>query len=116
MALINGLNSVAKGQTTALTLDKTALFALTPVAADDWFSIQSNVRFAKIIYRSSVGSQIKTVIFDLTLANPAANISFSARARDNFDLLKVILIDYEDDQLSVGRADLPAGLDIDFTP
>ena len=114
MSLLNNLNSAAKGASVTITLDKSALFALAPVAADPDFSVQANVVRAEVIFRSSVGGQKKRVFFDLTQSTPSAQLAFSNSAKDSFLLSKIILRSADDMIFAVIGSDLPSGNDVTF--
>jgi hypothetical protein len=104
--------SVTRGQAASLTLSKSELFALSPVASDEYFAVQANVKFALVVYDSQVGNQKELLRFDLSVASPQASFLVSARARDVFLIERIILGDFDGGTLTVERSQLPAGLDI----
>jgi uncharacterized delta-60 repeat protein len=110
MALINGTESAAKNVVFSVTLDKTALFDLASVVADSYFSDPQNVKLAKVIYKSSEGEQLKNIIFDLSQATPETFILFSQKARAQFNVLKIILVDFDGGSFAVSKSDIPPGL------
>lgn len=112
MALLNGITGLQKGVKATVTLDKTALFALSPVVADEWFSVQANVQAAKIVYESTTGRQRKVLTFDLSESSPTCNLFFSVKARNSFQIVKIILVDFEKDILSMEGAAIPSELTI----
>ena len=113
MALINNINTAAKGSTTEVTLDKSVLFGLPSVTADPYFSIEANVAKVTMKYES-LGSQKKTLVFDMAQSSPIAHLGFSMRARDTFILSEIILHDYDGDHFIVAASDIPSGLNIDL--
>jgi hypothetical protein len=116
MALINGINSVTKGSSASLTLDKAVLFALPSVVASAHFSDQTNVKLVKIKYKSSPGNQTKVLTFEASQTTPSASILFSLKARDLFQVEEIILVDFDDAFLLVQSVDIPTGLNIEFGP
>jgi hypothetical protein len=114
MALLNGITGLQKGVVATVTLDKTTLFGLSGVLADDWFSSQTNVKSVRIMYKSTQGNQKKAFTFNLAEATPSCQILFSIKARSSFEVEKIVLIDYEKDILSLEGAQIPSGLNITF--
>lgn len=112
MALIEGTTGITKGTAAALTLNKATLFALAPVLADAYFSVQANVEKVRVIYRSTLGNQQKIVSFELSQATPTSNVFFSLKARNAFEIYKIILQDYDEGLLVLQGNDIPAGLGI----
>lgn len=116
MALLSGLDAAAKNTPFTVTLDKATLFALAPVVADAYFLVQANVQYARVIYRSSVGGQEKDMLFDLSQSSPSVTVLFTEKARDSFLLQRIVLMDFDGDVLTIGKADLPTGLDMALVP
>ena len=83
MALLT-IPSVSRGQAASVALSKTELFALAPIAADAYFSVQANVRFCHAVYRSSPGNQLEVVRFDLSAASPTSLFLVSDKSRQTF--------------------------------
>jgi hypothetical protein len=108
MALLSFSPTPAKGATSTATLDKSELMALPAVSGDAYWSDASNAVKAYIIMSSTVGNQEKTLVFDLAQASPTSPISFSLRARDTFQLDKIILMDADEGELVLERAALLA--------
>jgi hypothetical protein len=105
---------IEKGTSATINLDKTALFSLSPVVSDSWYSNPLNVKKCYVEYNSVVGNQNKTLVFDLSQSSPTDSIYFSPRARDEYRLERVILEDFQGGVLVLERADLPSSLDISF--
>lgn len=108
------LPTLEKGTSAFINLDKTALFSLSPVIADDWFSNPINVKKCIVEYNSVVGNQSKQLNFDLSQSSPIDSIYFSPRARDEYQLERVILEDFQGDVLVIERSSLPTTFDISF--
>lgn len=112
MALLS-IPSITKGTPAAIALDKSALFALSAVAADDYFSDQANVSKCIIEYKSSTGNQKKKLIFNLSDSSPTANLSISNKGgKSSFDLVKIILEDFDGDVLVLSGNQIPSGFNI----
>ena len=114
MALLSGLTSIIRGTQSTITLDKTALFALTSIQADAYFSLPENVSKAKFTYKSPTGMQFAEAIFDIQATEPVSKIKFSAHARTSFTLSDIVLYDFDGGYLKVAASDIPAGLDLSF--
>lgn len=104
-----------KGTSAFINLDKTALFSLSSVIADDWFSNPINVKKCIVEYNSVVGNQSKQLNFDLSQSSPIDSIYFSPRARDEYQLERIILEDFQGDVLVIERSSLPTSFDISFS-
>ena len=102
---------LSKGVSGVVVLDKEELFA---GVTDPHFGDPANVTHAIVVYLSDEGYQKKILKFDLEEEEPQAVISFSEKARDSFLLTRVILGDHDGGSLSIERAQLPTGLDIEF--
>lgn len=112
MPLLSMPASVSKGSSQSVTLDKTALFALSAVSGDSYFSIEANVSRCIVEYNSNPGDQKEYLIFDMSQASPTASFLVSEHARDSFLLERIVLEDFDEGTLVVERADLPVGLDV----
>ena len=114
MSLLNNLNSAAKGASVTITLDKSALFALGVVAANADFAAQTDTVSLEVIFRSSVGGQVKKMFFDLTQSVPSAELYFSSYASDMFTVQKMILRSADEAVLVVTGNGIPSGLDVNL--
>lgn len=112
MPLLSGLESVAKGASATITLDKVELFALPKVAADPYFSQPANVQSVKVIYKSTVGRQRRILSFDMSQVTPTAQFKLSAKARNEFMVDGVYLIDFDSGMMKVTGAEVPTGLNV----
>jgi hypothetical protein len=116
MPILTKAATPVKGTATLFTLDKTALAAVTSVAADIYFSIQAKWESVSLIYHSSVGNQHEIVKFDVTKSSPTSKFSVSARAKDVFQIKKIIIKDFDGGTFEVLRSELTtAEFDIDFS-
>ena len=112
MALLTLPGYYEKGASATFILDKDALFALSGVTADAYFSVQSQVSLVKFVYKSQVGGQLKIVLFDLTQSAPSAQFPLSEFARDYFELINIILIDFDGGSLTLSSASIPSGFNV----
>jgi len=111
MALLT-IPSITKGTIATISLDKTELFALAAVAADDYFSVETNVKRCVVELNSDPGNQRKILQFNLSQSTPTASILISLTGRDSFLLESLVLEDYDGGILVLSRSQLPSGLDI----
>lgn len=112
MPLLTVPASVAKGAAQSVTLDKSALFALSAVSSNSYFSDSANVKRAIVEYNSDPGNQREYLIFDMAEASPTATFQVSNHARSEFLLDRIVLEDFDEGSLVIERADLPSGFDI----
>ena len=77
MALLDGLSSAAKGSTVIITLDKTILYGLSSIVADEYFSKTGNISKVKVVYKSTIGHQKVDLVFDATQSTTTAQMTFS---------------------------------------
>ena len=126
MPMITKPASIEKNSAAEITLDKTVLASITGVTADDYFSDSSNWSEVLVYFRSSEGNQREILKFDATQASPTANFLVSDKARDAFEVQKIVIKDFDNDSFTVTRSELvvadfditfgiPAALIIDFT-
>lgn len=111
MALLT-IPSVTKGTAVSVSLNKTDLFALAAVAADAYFSVQSNVKRCIIEFNSDPGNQRKILDFDLSQVAPTASFLVSLRGRDSYLFERMFLEDNDGGLLILERSQLPSELDI----
>jgi hypothetical protein len=117
MSILSFSPSAAKGTSSTVTLNKEELYALAPISGDAFWSQPSNIKEVSVIYGSTSGSQTKAIKFDASLASPSSSISFSQSARDQFEIKFIILKDFDDGELNIGRSELSGlGLDISLVP
>jgi len=116
MAFYTKPSSPTKGQDNLATLDKSQLLLVTKVANDAYFSDGSNWKYVVVKYKSDVGNQIQTLIFDGKVANPTASFNPTEKARDTFEVQSVTIYDFDSGKLSLLRDELVVGdFDVDFS-
>jgi hypothetical protein len=115
MPIITKPSTIEKNLEASITLDKSALAALTSVAGDTYFSDTVNWRQVFIKYKSSVGNQTEIIKFDATQENPSGIFFVSAKARDIFEVRKIIIMDFDGGSFIVPRSQLTVSeFDIDM--
>jgi hypothetical protein len=112
MALLTIPATVSKGVSATVGLNKSELFQLSLVASDSYFSVQTNVRLCIVEYRSTQGNQRHVLKFDLSQATPSDQLLLSTKARNTFELQRIILEDHDKGTLILRKSDLPSGLSI----
>lgn len=110
--MLLNIPQVSKGSPATITLSKAELFSVPKVQNDAYFFDQTNVESVISVWESNPGHQKQILKFHLIESQPQAQFSISAKARSSFELKRIILCDYDGGSLSLDRADLPAGLDI----
>jgi hypothetical protein len=98
MALLSYSVSPAKGTSVTAQLSKVDVLALTGIASDDYWQLAENSSQCIIQIKSTTGNQKRTLTFNFTQASPQAALAFPARCRDNFEIVKVTLIDFLGDK------------------
>jgi len=114
MPIITKPASVEKNVAASITLNKSQLASVASVAADSYFSNSANWKSVSIHYKSSAGNQIEVIRFDATQASPSASFLVSDKARDIFEVKKIVITDFDFGSLTVERAELPV-VDFDIT-
>ena len=116
MPILTKAAAPVKGTATLFTLDKAALAAVTSVAADAYFSIQAKWKSIDLVYHSSVGNQNQIVKFNASQSSPTSDFLVSNRARDIFEIQKIVIKDFDGGTFEVLRSELTtAEFDIDFS-
>lgn len=100
--------SILKGVAASVSLSKSELSALSVVSSDSYFSDQSNWEKVLVFYKSTIGKQIEVLSFDAAQSTPTANFLVSTHARDNFEVQKIMIMDFDSGSMSVSRSDLTA--------
>lgn len=114
MPIITKPATIEKNVSASISLDKSALAAVTSVAADSYFSDSANWSRVHIYYKSSVGNQREMLRFDATQASPSTNFLVSEKARDIFQVEKILILDFDNGSFEVPRSQLTvAEFDID---
>lgn len=116
MSIITKPVLIQKNQTAQFTLSKSNLALISSVSSDSYFSELSNWKEIIIIYKSNLGNQRSVLVFDATLNSPTANFMVSSKARDVFQVQKIIIKDFDNGALEIKRSQLTtADFDIDFS-
>ena len=108
MSIITKSGSPIKGSPTLFTLSKSALAAVTMVAADSYFSQLSNWKYIELVYRSSIGKQKEIMKFNALLSSPTANFLVSLKAKDVFQIRKIVIKDFDGGSFEIPRSALNA--------
>jgi len=98
--------SVTKGVSAQFTLNKTSLSNHPSVLADSYFQDTDNWYRVNAVYKSSPGSQYEIVEFDAVQANPTGNFLVSLKARDLFQIEKLVIVDFDGGFLEIPRSEL----------
>ena len=106
MPILTKNETPAKGQKAEFQLDKAALAAVTSVAADSYFSDSSNWKSVDMIYKSNIGGQRLVIKFNAAQAIPAADFFITNKARDVFNIEKIIINDFDGDYFEIPRSAL----------
>jgi hypothetical protein len=114
MPIITKPASIEKNAAASISLNKSTLAAVASVAADAYYSNSSNWKEVFIYYKSSVGNQREVLKFDATVASPAANFLVSEKARDIFQVQKIVIVDFDNGSITVPRSQLTVA-DFDVT-
>jgi hypothetical protein len=110
--IITKAGSPVKGSPTEFTLDKAALALLI---ADAYYADEDNWKEVVLNYKSSTGKQKEIVKFDASLASPAGNFAVSLKARDVFEIHKIVIKDFDGGSFEVPRSALTtAEFDVDM--
>lgn len=98
--------TISKGQANEFDLSKSDLAAVSKVVNDSYFSDQANWSKVIVEYKSAEGNQHEMVIFDASEASPKANFEISEKARDNWEVQSVKIMDFDGGYLKLNRGDL----------
>jgi hypothetical protein len=109
MPIITKPASIQKGVAASFSLDKATLAAVASVAADSYYSNQSNWQRVSLYYSSAsagVGAQVEVVIFDATQSSPTANFVASSTARTQYNIAQIVIRDFDNGCFVVPRSQL----------
>lgn len=98
--------TISKGQANEIDLSKSDLAAVSKVVNDSYFSDQTNWSKVAMEYESDTGEQIEMLIFDASQESPKANFEVSEKAKDNWQVKSVIIMDFDGGYLKLVRGDL----------
>lgn len=114
MSIITKPSTIEKNSAASISLNKSDLALISSVVADSYFSDQNNWKNVIVYYRSSVGNQKEILKFDATLASPSTSFLVSDKARDIFEVQKIIIQDFDGGSIVIPRSELTtAEFDID---
>jgi hypothetical protein len=105
MSIITKSN-VVKGTPAQFTLSRAGLAEHPVVLADSYFQDSGNWYRVNAVYKSSPGSQYEIVEFDATQSNPVGNFLISNKARDTFQIEKLVILDFDGGYLEIPRSEL----------
>jgi hypothetical protein len=105
--MLLNIPSVVKGVPAIITLNKSELFSLSAISNDTFFSIESNVKSCLFEFTSNPGNQTHVLIFNLLNNSLTSKICLSTKARDLFELSRIILIGKENDVFFIEKNQIP---------
>jgi hypothetical protein len=106
MAIITKPNTINKGEPATFTLNKADLLAHPSVSGDAYFADSDNWRSVYVEYRSSIGNQRELLVFDAQAATPQTSFLVSLTARDEFDVRRIVINDFDGGKLFITRSEL----------
>jgi len=98
--------TITKGQANEFDLSKSELAAISKVVNDSYFSDQANWSKVVVEYKSAEGNQHKMVTFDASDESPKANFELSEKAKDDWEVQSVKIMDFDGGYLKLVRGDL----------
>jgi len=110
--MINLPNTPKKGESLTFALNKSLVIA---AVSDSYWSDSANISKCVIVYKSTIGHQKKRLEFDFTQTSPTVNVEWSTKARNNFKIEQIVLIDFDNDKYLIPSENLPSGKDLDFS-
>lgn len=108
MSIVTKPISIVKGIPANITLNPVELEEHTAIT-DGFYSSQSNWEKVVIFYRSSIGNQKKTLVFDVENENFTGIFRSSVRARSIFYAQTIFLHDYDGAYFAIKRESLTVG-------
>ncbi len=116
MSIITKSGTPSKGSPTEFTLNKSELEAVSSVAGDTYFSDPLNWKSVFLVYQSTVGGQSEIIKFNASQNPCTANFEVSDKARNVFEIKKIIIKDFDEGSFEILRSELVAGdFDVDFS-
>jgi len=106
MAIITKPSPILKGTPNTFSLSKSELLQNSLVSADAYFSDSLNWFRVNVVYKSSTVRQYETVEFDCSQEIPQGTFLVSDKARANFQVLSVEIIDFDGGILRIPRSEL----------
>ena len=115
MAIVSKPAVIQKNVAAEFTLSKSELAQVSSVANDTYFGNTANWKEVILYYKSNPAKQREILKFDATQESPTANFLVSDRARDVFEVQKIVIKDFDEDSMTVERSELVAAeFDISF--
>jgi hypothetical protein len=105
-----------KGQNNQITLSKSDL---AQQVSDLYFQDSANWKQVVLFYETSEGKQRKVLVYDASQGTPAANFNISQRARDEWQIKRVVFYDFDGGSLTLKRDNLTVSefdISLDSTP
>jgi len=99
-------SNIVKGFPADFTLNRASLAQHPIVLADSYFQDPNNWYRVNAVYKSTPGSQYEIVEFDATQSNPVGKFLVSDKARDVFQIEKLVILDFDGGFLEIFRSDL----------
>lgn len=103
MPIISYPQPPQKGSPSSVTLDKAELLAVSVVSQDPYFSDQNNWNKIIVFMRSANSNQNIQYIFDASESQPTAQFLATEKARDDFELVKLVINDFDGGSLTLNR-------------
>jgi alpha-tubulin suppressor-like RCC1 family protein len=100
--------TVNKGQAATFELNKAELALVASVVQSTYFSDPANWNKVSISYKSADGNQRTAVLFDATQTTPEGDFLVSEKARDSFEVQKIVIRDFDGGKHEVLRTELNA--------
>jgi hypothetical protein len=112
MPILTKNQTPAKGQKAEFELDKSALAA---IVSNLYFQDSDNWKSVDMVFVSNPGNQRKVIKFDAAQLSPLASFYASAKARDVFEIKKIVINDFDGGKFTILRGELiVAEFDIDM--
>jgi hypothetical protein len=115
MPVITKPSQVQKNQSATIQLSKSELAALPLVSSSVYFSDQSNWNKIILFYLSDNGNQLIRVTMRADQATPSGIFKTSAKARNLFQIQRIVIEDFDGGYLNIPRSALVTSeFDISF--
>lgn len=108
MAILTIPNTILKNSFSQFGLNKSYLSSFSTVSLDIYFSDTSNWKQVLAVYKSSTGNQKKIIKFNPEIPSPIADVFFSLKAKNSFQIQKIIILDFDNGVFTIERSELNA--------
>jgi hypothetical protein len=113
VAIITKPATIEKNSAATIVLNKSQLAS---EIADAYYADSANWKEVFIYYKSSTGNQRKILKFNASQTSPEATFLASLKARNIFQVQKIVVMDFDGGSILIPRADLTvADFDIDMS-